>query len=203
MCLVLSGLPVILWYWRASLSADSTASEPPLVKNTRLRSPGRETGDPGRQLDRARVRVGPVGVEAELLGLVGSGLDEVRATVTDVDAEQGREPVEVAVALVVVDVAALAPGDDRDVTVRVGAHPREVHPEVTATELLERARFGSHCLFGARHAPSPPARSVGRFVQRYRPDGHPLNCPAGRNLTQPLSISPRGGNVAGDGIARP
>ena len=40
MTLVLFGLPVSLWYWRASLSADSTASQPPLVKKTRLRSPG-------------------------------------------------------------------------------------------------------------------------------------------------------------------
>jgi hypothetical protein len=27
-------------YWRASFHADSTASDPPLVKNTRLMSPG-------------------------------------------------------------------------------------------------------------------------------------------------------------------
>ena len=40
MTLVLLGWPVSLWYWRASFSADSTASLPPLVKNTRLRSPG-------------------------------------------------------------------------------------------------------------------------------------------------------------------
>ena len=37
---VLFGLPVTLKYWRASFSADSTASLPPLVKNTRFRSPG-------------------------------------------------------------------------------------------------------------------------------------------------------------------
>ncbi len=40
MILVFSGLPVSLWYWRASFHADSTASEPPEVKKTRLRSPG-------------------------------------------------------------------------------------------------------------------------------------------------------------------
>ena len=40
MIFVLFGLPVSLWYWRESLIADSTASLPPLVKNTRLRSPG-------------------------------------------------------------------------------------------------------------------------------------------------------------------
>ena len=33
-------MPVSLWYWRDIFQADSTASEPPDVKNTRLRSPG-------------------------------------------------------------------------------------------------------------------------------------------------------------------
>ena len=40
MIFVFVGLPVSLWYWRANFHADSTASEPPDVKNTRLRSPG-------------------------------------------------------------------------------------------------------------------------------------------------------------------
>ena len=38
--LVRFGWPVSLWYWRTSLNADSTASEPPDVKKTRFRSPG-------------------------------------------------------------------------------------------------------------------------------------------------------------------
>src|SRR3954454_12459962 len=38
--LCLPGLPVSLKYCLASFHADSTASPPPLVKNTRLRSPG-------------------------------------------------------------------------------------------------------------------------------------------------------------------
>ena len=40
MTFVLFGLPVSLWYWRQTLSAVSTASPPPEVKKTRLRSPG-------------------------------------------------------------------------------------------------------------------------------------------------------------------
>ena len=40
MTFVLFGLPVSLWYWRASFSAVSTDSLPPEVKKTRLRSPG-------------------------------------------------------------------------------------------------------------------------------------------------------------------
>ena len=38
--LVRWGWPVMRKYWRASFQADSTASEPPVVKKTRLRSPG-------------------------------------------------------------------------------------------------------------------------------------------------------------------
>ncbi len=40
MILYLPDEPVSLWYWRAIFHADSTASEPPEVKKTRLRSPG-------------------------------------------------------------------------------------------------------------------------------------------------------------------
>ena len=35
-----SGWPTVRKYWRASFHADSTASPPPVVKNTRFRSPG-------------------------------------------------------------------------------------------------------------------------------------------------------------------
>ena len=38
--MVFVGLPTSLKYCLASFQADSTASEPPEVKNTRLRSPG-------------------------------------------------------------------------------------------------------------------------------------------------------------------
>jgi hypothetical protein len=48
--------------------------------------------------------------------------------VADVDAEQRREAVEVAVALLVPDMAALTADDDRDVVVGIGPQPREVHP---------------------------------------------------------------------------
>ena len=40
MTLVFIGLPVILKYCLANFQALSTASPPPVVKNTRLRSPG-------------------------------------------------------------------------------------------------------------------------------------------------------------------
>ena len=40
MALTRSGWPICLKYWRANFQADSTASEPLVVKKTRFRSPG-------------------------------------------------------------------------------------------------------------------------------------------------------------------
>ncbi len=50
-----------------------------------------------------------------------------------VDAEERREPVEIAVALLVPHVGTLAADDDRHVGIVVGAVPREVHPQVCAS----------------------------------------------------------------------
>jgi hypothetical protein len=151
--LVLLGLPVSLWYWRASLSADSTAREEHPVQVT-----GGQRRDPRGQLDRRRMRVGPVGVEAQLLGLVGARLGDVRPSVADVHAEQRRQPVQIPLAVLVPDVAALPADDDRDLGVLVGRHPGEVHPQVALGQLLERALLD--CLLGARHPGSSNSFAV-------------------------------------------
>jgi hypothetical protein len=72
----------------------------------------REVGDARGERDRLRVRVGPVRDELELAGLVGAGLRDLLAAVPDVRAEQRAQPVEVAVAVLVEEVAALAAHDD-------------------------------------------------------------------------------------------
>ena len=108
---------------RASFSADSTASEPPEVKKTRFRSPGASEAIRVGELDRARMGVAPERVEVELLDLARGGLAELGAAVAGVDAEQAGEAVEVALAVLVVDVAALAADDDRDLVVRAVARP--------------------------------------------------------------------------------
>ena len=82
---------------------------------------GRHVRDPRRELDRAGVRVAPVGHEVELANLALHRLADLGAAVAGVAAEEAREPVEVAVAVIVVDVGALAPGDDRDRVVGVVA----------------------------------------------------------------------------------
>ena len=110
---------------------------PPRREEHAVQFPGRELGDPCRELDRARVGVAPVRVEAELLCLARRGLAELGAAVADVHAVQRRQPVEVALAVLVVHVAAVSAHDDRDVAVLVHTHPREVHPQVALGQLLQ------------------------------------------------------------------
>ena len=123
---------------RESFSADSTDSEPPEVKKTRLRSPGASPARRVGEFDRARMGVAPERVEVELLDLSSGRFADLGATVAGVDAEEAGEAVEVALAVIVVDVTALGALDDRDLVVgAVGTHPREVHPEVAARHLLQ------------------------------------------------------------------
>ncbi len=115
---------------RASLSALSTDSEPPGVKKTRFTSRGQRR-DPFCELDRSRMRVGPDRVEGEFPGLTAARLRELLATVPRVHAEQRRQAVKEALALVVPDVAAVAPDDQRDgMVLMVSADVGEVHPQV-------------------------------------------------------------------------
>src|SRR4051794_32663047 len=94
--------------------------------------------------------VAPERVEVELFDLARRRLAVLAAAVAGVAAEEAGEAVEIAVAVLVVDVAALGAGDDRDLVVGpVGTHPREVHPEVLAGQLLKigscrRLRRGGH-----------------------------------------------------------
>ena len=101
----------------------------------------RQRGDPRGQLDRPRVRVAPDREEVELGDLPRRGLAQLRPPVAGVDAEQRREAVQVALAVLVPHVRPLAPDDDRHLAVVVGAVAREVHPQMPLGELLE-ARVG-------------------------------------------------------------
>ena len=49
-----------------------------------------------------------------MLGLAGRGLGQLGAAVADLAGEQSGQPVEVALAVLVVDPDAFAPDDDRD-----------------------------------------------------------------------------------------
>ena len=116
----------------------------------------RQRRDPGGELDRARVRVAPDREEVELLDLARRGLAELRAAMAGVDAEEGGEAVEVAVAVLVPDVGALAADDDRHVGSSYAPMPREVHPQVPLGELLEIRGGGRHGCAGRCHLDLPP-----------------------------------------------
>src|SRR6202035_855484 len=105
--------------------------------------------DPCGEFDRAGMGVAPVGVEAQLPRLCCGGLAQLRTPMADVHAVQGREPVEVALAVLVVDVAPLAPHDHRYLGGRIGPHPREVHPQMALRLLLK--------INGHRRHPTPVA----------------------------------------------
>src|SRR6188768_3910452 len=80
--------------------------------------------------------VAPQRVEVEFLDLARGGLAELGAAVAGVAAEEAGEPVEVAVAVLVPDVAALGAGDDRHLAVLIGPHAGEVQPEMALCQLL-------------------------------------------------------------------
>ena len=97
-----------------------------------------EVGKTVGELDAGRVGVAPLREVGELRGLLGGGFGKLDASVADLDDEEPREPVEVALAVGVVDVGALAALDDGDLAfLVVGPHAREVHPEVPARRGLE------------------------------------------------------------------
>ena len=95
----------------------------------------RERRELGGELDRARVRIRPVRVERQLAHLLERRLADLLAEpVAEVHREEAGERVEVAVALAVLEITAVAAHDDRRLA---AAHPREVEPEMVARRALE------------------------------------------------------------------
>ncbi len=132
-----------MWYWRASFHADSTASEPPETKKTRFRSPGASDATSSASSIARGMRVRPVRVERQLPHLLERGLPHLLAVrVAHLHREEPGERVEIALAMDVLEVAALAAHDDRRL---VAAHPREVKPEMVAggaLQVLDAPRYG-------------------------------------------------------------
>src|SRR3954464_2707584 len=93
------------------------------------------------------MRITPVGVERQLAHLRGRRLADLLAVaVADVDGEQSREGVEVALPFRVLEVAPVPADDDRHLA--VPAHASEVQPEVFARSALQIQRLrrsGSQC----------------------------------------------------------
>ena len=88
---------------------------------------------------RLGVRVGPEREERQLAGLLVSGLRELHPTVSDLHDEQARQPIEVALALRVIDISPVTAHDHRYVGLLVGRQSAEVHPEVVPGRVVEAA----------------------------------------------------------------
>ena len=92
---------------------------------------GRQRREARGQLDRGFVGEGPYGEVAERLGLASGGLAEFGTTVAGLHGEQTGETVEVALAVLIPHIAALAAGNDRHLAVGERTEAGEVHPQVT------------------------------------------------------------------------
>ena len=126
-----SGWPMARKYWRASFHAESTASAPPVVRNTRLRSPGARPASRSASSMAGGVGVGPQREVGEGLGLGRPPPRAISApAVAGLHDEEPGEAVEVAVALGVPHVGALAPLDDGGPGAALTGQPGEVQPEV-------------------------------------------------------------------------
>jgi hypothetical protein len=88
------------------------------------------------------VGVAPDREVGELLGLAGGGLGQLAAAVAHLHGEQARQAVEVALAVLVPDVRALAPHDGRHLVVGVARQPGEVHPQMAARLVVEAGGVG-------------------------------------------------------------
>jgi hypothetical protein len=116
----------------------------------------RERGHVGSQLDRAGVRVRPVGVEGQLSHLLERGLaDLLSERVTDVHGEEPCERVQVPLPVRVLEVAPVAADDYRDLRSVVSAHAREVHPQVLFRCLLQIDGHRAHALLAPRFRRAP------------------------------------------------
>src|SRR5207244_13196164 len=67
----------------------------------------------------------------------GRRADLLAEAVADVDGEEGREGIEIALAVDVLEVAPVTADDDRHVAVAVPTHAGEVHPQVILGRLLQ------------------------------------------------------------------
>ena len=127
-----SGSAFCRQYWKAILRATSTAVAPSSEKKTRVRPVGSALDQPPGQLDRRRVGDAQQRRVRDLVELVAEGrVERGMAMAVDVAPERA-DAVEVATALDVEQVDALAAVDDQRVGRRPVGQRRERVPEVGA-----------------------------------------------------------------------
>ena len=137
---------------------------------------GGERGDARGELERGRVDHVPGRAVAEAPHLRGRGVGELGPPVARVDAEERGERVEVAVALAVPQLAALAADDHRQA---LGAHRPEVRHQVRGgVHPGNRSRRRNRGGTGRNRAPAPaesrPADGAGRCAPGRRAARRPV-----------------------------
>ena len=141
---------------------------------------GGQAGQPLGQLDGPGVGVGPQREVGQLGRLLGGRLGQLGAAVADLAGEQAGQAVEVALAVLVPHVGALAPHHDRDLVVgSVGAEAGEVHPQVAGlrrrslSELVRRPVLARQVrmsvIWSPRCRSAWPASGTGRSRWPARP----------------------------------
>ena len=125
-----------LKYWRASFHAASTASEPLTVKNTRSRSPGASAARRAANSDGRAVAERPHREIGQREPPARQRPPPTTPPVADLHDEQAGQAVEKTPAVRVVDVAAFAALDHRNLAIGEGAQPSEVHPQMAMRLLL-------------------------------------------------------------------
>jgi len=89
------------------------------------------------QFDGFRVGVAPHGEVGQLGCLFGARLDKLHPAMAELTCEQAGQPVEIALAVLVVDPHPLTVGDHRDLVLGVTRHAGEMHPQVPVGALLQ------------------------------------------------------------------
>ena len=129
-----SGWPASVWVRRASFIAESIASEPEPVKNTRASGDGRERGDAfGERSAGALVNGSKHEYDSIVRICVGDGVGDLAPAVADVAVPEAGHRVDQLVAVAVPQQRALAAGDgDEPLAGRLGERMQEGvgHPSI-------------------------------------------------------------------------
>ena len=141
--LVRWGWPMAAKYWRGQLPRRLDGLAAAGGEEHPVEVAGRQRGQAAGQLDGGRVGVGPQREVGQLAAWRAGGLGQLGPPVAGLHGEQAGQAVEVALAVAVPHVAALAPLDDGD-AVGARGQPGEVAPQVVAGGLLQGVGVEGH-----------------------------------------------------------
>ena len=109
-----------------------------------VRPDGRDLGQAPGQHDGRRVGQAQEGAVGHLLQLGGHGLVQLRAPVAVQVGPEGRDPVQIAAALEIIEIDAFAPGDDEELFLPEALHLGKGVPEVVPVPAPQGVTVVSH-----------------------------------------------------------